>query len=314
MKPTQPTLVVTPGMGIGPEVTLRAIEQRQSEGQARLPLRLIGRRDALERANHAVRIPLDGSTGVWFEEPPDEGLPTEAAAIQMGVTECLEGRAGALVTGPIHKKRLRERGFSYNGHTDFLASLCDAESVMAFHGPRFSVGLVTTHLPLADVPAAIQTDRVRYTIQTFALALRDVLGIAHPRIGVCGLNPHAGEQGVLGMEEISVIEPVVDSLRQQGWQLLGPASAETCFLMARNGELDGVVAMFHDQALVPLKVLDFGQTVNWTLGLPIVRTSVDHGTADALVGTGTANPSSMVSALALAEKIVLRRAETKPRS
>ena len=178
---------------------------------------------------------------------------------------------------------------------------------MAFAGGELRIALVTAHLPLSAVPAAVTTPSVLHTVRTAWRALREDLGIAQPRIGICGLNPHAGEQGLLGREELEQIGPAVSVLQDEGVDARGPLGAEAAFLAARAGELDLVVAMYHDQGLAPLKAVDFGRSVNWTLGLPIVRVSVDHGTAMELVGTGRADPSSMVSAIELAGAILEQR-------
>lgn len=306
-------LALTPGMGVGPELALRALASGAA-GDAEVVL--IGRRSALDEANRALGLPLVGvadlqqrpAAGAWAVlDAPDEAEPAEVAALRLAVRGCLDGALDALVTGPIHKARLAARGFPYAGHTDFLGALCGAEPVMAFAGGDLRVALVTVHVPLARVPALVTAERVLHTARTAGRALREDLGIARPRLAICGLNPHAGESGLLGREEIEQIGPAADQLRAEGWEALGPVSAETAFLEARAGRVDLVVAMYHDQGLAPLKAVDFGRSVNWTLGLPIVRTSVDHGTADALVGTGRADPASMVAALRLAREIAGRR-------
>ncbi len=304
-------LVVTPGMGIGPEVTLQALAERRDLWPRVV---LAGRASAVQAARVAG-VPLSAVTGlqpapegvaIW--DAPDDAEPAEVAAIRAGADACLRGDAAALVTGPIHKARLVGRGFAFTGHTDFLGHLCgDIPPVMAFHGSRFGVALVTTHVPLARVPALIRPQRVRFVVRTAATAWRDQLGLPHPRVAVCGLNPHAGEAGVLGTEDRDHIEPACADLRAEGWRIQGPVSAETAFHEAMAGRVDLVVAMYHDQGLAPLKAVDFGRSVNWTLGLPIVRTSVDHGTADHLVGTGSADPASMEAALDLAARITAHR-------
>ena len=186
------------------------------------------------------------------------------------------------------------------GHTDMLGEVFGVDPVMAFAGGTIRVALVTTHVELAAVQDNITARRVRYVVQTAHAALRTDLGIASPRLALCGLNPHAGEDGELGRTEIDVLAPVAERLREEGIDVVGPISAETAFMDAVKGQYDMVIAMFHDQGLVPLKVLDFGRSVNWTLGLPIIRTSVDHGTADDLVGLNAADHSSMVAAIELA--------------
>ncbi len=303
-------LLVTPGMGIGPEVTLRAL---QSDGWD--DVALIGRFASIQMANTEIGLPLvpvddlgSSPDGIPVLDPGDAAEPAEVAAIRLAARACLEEAAGALVTGPIHKAQLAERGFAFRGHTDFLGQLCGARrEVMAFVGGELRVALVTTHIPLMQVGPALESNDICRVVQTAASALERDLGLAAPRIAVCGLNPHAGEMGLLGREEIEVIGPACDRLRRGGLRVDGPVSAETAFLLARTGKADLVVAMYHDQGLAPLKAVDFGRSVNWTLGLPIIRTSVDHGTADALVGTGHADPASMQAAITLARKIVARR-------
>ena len=304
-------LVITPGMGIGPEVTLRALAH---DGWSDVVL--VGRSEALAVANQQAALPLvavrdldQRVEGIPVLDPGDEQEPAEVAAIRIAATACMQGRAAALVTGPIHKARLVERGFAFRGHTDFLGHLCQApREVMAFVGGELRVALVTTHIPLMQVGAALHAEDIERVVRTSEAALRSDLGIEAPRVAVCGLNPHAGEDGLLGTEEQEIIGPACERLRNAGLSIDGPVSAETAFLAARTGRVDLIVAMYHDQGLAPLKAVDFGRSVNWTLGLPIVRTSVDHGTADALVGTGTADPASMQAAVRLARTIVARRA------
>jgi 4-hydroxythreonine-4-phosphate dehydrogenase len=246
-----------------------------------------------------------------FEPSPETGFtnePVEAAAIRVGARLCLSGQADALVTGPIHKARLAQQGFGFRGHTDFLGSLCGVEQpVMAFHGPRLNLVLVTTHVPLEDVAKTLTTDGIVRAASLGARALSGLKGSSRVRLGVCGLNPHAGEAGLLGWRDQSIIGPACRRLRDEGWEVRGPLGTETVFHEAMQGRIDLVVAMYHDQGLGPLKVVEFGRSVNWTLGLPMVRTSVDHGTADDLVGTGRADPGSMVAAMTLARRIVASR-------
>jgi 4-hydroxythreonine-4-phosphate dehydrogenase len=201
-----------------------------------------------------------------------------------------------------------ERGFAFSGHTDFLEHLCNSQrAVMAFVGGELRVALVTTHVPLMQVGDLLNPDDIVRVVTIVAQALQRDLGLQAPRIAVCGLNPHAGEEGALGQEELETIGPACETLRQNGHAIHGPVSAETAFLGARNGRYDVLIAMYHDQGLAPLKAVDFGRSVNWTLGLPMVRTSVDHGTADDLVGRDCADPASMQAALRLARSIVARR-------
>jgi len=289
-------LVLTPGdpRGVGPELTvaaLREVDVGEVVVVGDLPaLRAVGFVDAARA--HALH-------------PPDTGEPVEVAALRWAVQACRDGRARGLVTGPIHKARLAAQGFRHHGHTDFLAELCGvADPVMAFVGGTVRVALVTVHHALRDVPALITADRVHRTLQVVDRALRHQLGLPAPRIAVCGLNPHAGEGGLLGREELDAIGPAVQRACADGIVAHGPVSAEEAFMHPDQSDL--VLAMYHDQGLAPLKRLDFGRTVNWTMGLPIVRTSVDHGTADALVGTGRARSDSLEAALRLADALSRR--------
>jgi 4-hydroxythreonine-4-phosphate dehydrogenase len=280
-----------------------------------LPVVLVGEAGVLMRlAPEAVLVEsIEANieeTGIRILSPHcfwDGSEPVEVAAIRFAASACLMQQAHALVTGPIHKARLARQGFNYSGHTDFLGALCQARPVMAFTAPALSAGsipvcvaLTTVHIPLKAVADAITKEQVFYTISQVYSALVEQLGIKAPRLVICGLNPHAGEEGLLGSEEQEKIGPACDQARSMGWNVVGPVSAETAFLETRQGAFDGIVAMYHDQALVPLKTLGFGQCVNWSLGLPILRTSVDHGTADALKGTGKARADSMIAALELA--------------
>ena len=286
-------LVVTPGMGIGPEVTVKALAARPRDAL------LIGSRDVLDLARAAgltiTETPEPGP-GLRFHEPRTSE-PVPVAAIRLGVELCLQGRARALVTGPIHKAKLAAQGFTFAGHTGFLGHLAGApRPVMAFHAPGLVLSLVTTHVPLVQV--RLDAADIAYVVRTTEAAVRG-LGIARPRIAVTGLNPHAGDGGLLGSEDEAIIRPAL-----AGLGVVGPISAEAAF--TQRDRYDAIVAMYHDQGLVPLKALWFGKTVNWTLGLPFVRTSVDHGTADDLVGTGRADATSMEAALALAERLTRR--------
>jgi 4-hydroxythreonine-4-phosphate dehydrogenase len=302
-------LILTPGdpNGIGPEVALAALRSFN-----RRPVVVVGAAEPLLRlGGDAVRLVSEltaSAEAISVFEPGDDGQPVELTSIHVAVAACLDGRAGGLVTGPIHKGRLSRAGSRWLGHTELLGHLCGVERpVMAFVGGAVRVALVTVHLPLRAVPDAVTTPLVLHTITLADRALRDDLRLARRRIAVCGLNPHAGDDGALGHEDAAVIAPAVNAAIAAGVDAWGPVSAETAFLAAVRGDCDLVVAAYHDQGLAPLKALDFGRSVNWTLGLPIIRTSVDHGTADDLVGTGRADPSSMLAALHLAADLADRR-------
>ena len=285
-------------MGIGPEVTARAL----AELDGSVEVELLGDGEVIVQslAHAGVQAPVVDTRGGHE--------PAPVAAIRLAALRCERGEAAAMVTGPIHKGRLIAAGFEHRGHTDMLGSIFGVDPVMAFAGGSVRVALVTTHVELSKVPNQITGERVRRVVELAASGLQTGLGIADPRLALCGLNPHAGEGGELGRTEVDVLRPVADRMRGEGFNLVGPISAETAFMDAVRGRFDMVIAMYHDQGLVPLKVLDFGRSVNWTLGLPIIRTSVDHGTADDLVGTNTADHSSMVSAIELALALGRRRA------
>jgi 4-hydroxythreonine-4-phosphate dehydrogenase len=229
--------------------------------------------------------------------------------LDCGARLCLDGTAAALVTAPVQKSVINETGIPFSGHTEYLAERTEAAlPVMMLVGGTLRVALVTTHLALKDVAAFIDEDRLVQTIHVLAQDLERYFGIARPRIRVLGLNPHAGERGVLGREEIEIIAPALEALRQRGLTLLGPSPADTAFTPDALADVDAVLAMYHDQGLPVIKALGFGRIVNVTLGLPIVRTSVDHGTALELAGTGKANAASLEDAYRLAERLAQDRA------
>ncbi|MFW5969519.1 MAG: 4-hydroxythreonine-4-phosphate dehydrogenase PdxA [Halofilum sp. (in: g-proteobacteria)] len=219
------------------------------------------------------------------------------------VDGCLDGRFAAMVTAPVHKGIINEAGIPFTGHTEFLGERGGGEPVMMLVADDLRVALVTTHLPLRDVPEAITPARVDRAARTLERDLRRRFGIERPRILVLGLNPHAGEGGHLGTEERDVIEPVLGALRDDGIDAPGPLPADTAFTPRTLQGADAVLAMYHDQGLPVLKYAGFGRAVNVTLGLPIVRTSVDHGTALELAGTGRAEPGSLQAALDLAVRL-----------
>jgi 4-hydroxythreonine-4-phosphate dehydrogenase len=213
---------------------------------------------------------------------------------------CLTGRFAAMVTAPVHKGIINDAGLPFTGHTEFLADRCGASPVMMLTAPGLRVALATTHLPLRAVADALTPARLERVIEILERELRTRFGVSHPRILVCGLNPHAGEGGHLGHEEEEIIAPVLEGFRQRGIDLRGPLPADTAFVPSQLEHADAVLAMYHDQGLPVLKHLGFGQAVNATLGLPIIRTSVDHGTALDLAGSGRAQLGSLQAALALA--------------
>jgi 4-hydroxythreonine-4-phosphate dehydrogenase len=245
--------------------------------------------------------------------PVAPGRPSAAcaaaiiASIEDATALAVSGRAAAIVTNPIAKYTLMQAGFAHAGHTEFLAELAlrhgaanGARPVMMMASRRLRAIPVTTHIPLKDVPVAITHERIVTTATIVDRALRRYFSIPQPRLSVCGLNPHAGEHGELGREEIEIIAPAVETLKARGILASGPHSADALFHDAARRTYDAVLAMYHDQALIPFKTLSFEDGVNVTLGLPFIRTSPDHGTAFSLAGTGLANPSSFIEALRLA--------------
>jgi len=268
------------------------------------PLALI---DDLSQAQNAARTALPVLPHE-FSGPLTQGTPNPDHAqgvidvIARGVDLVRSGDASALCTAPIHKKALQDGAhFAYPGHTEYLAALAGVESVvMMLASPALRVVPATIHIPLAQVPDALTPSLLRETLLITHSALIRDFGLAAPRIAVAGLNPHAGEGGAMGHEEIEVIEPVLHELRAQGLDLRGPMSADTMFHDRARVTYDAAVCMYHDQALIPIKTLDFDRGVNVTLGLPFIRTSPDHGTALDIAGQGRANPSSMIEALKMA--------------
>jgi 4-hydroxythreonine-4-phosphate dehydrogenase len=220
---------------------------------------------------------------------------------------CMAGRYDAVVTAPLQKSSINDAGIRFSGHTEFFAERAHADVVMMLASPELRVALATTHLPLAAVSAAITQTSLTRTLRIMHAELRAKFGIAEPRIAVLGINPHAGEGGHLGREEIDTLVPALDALRSEGMRLLGPLPADTAFVPAQRRHYDAVLAMYHDQALPVLKSEAFDRTVNLTLGLPFIRTSVDHGTALDLAGTGRADPASLIAAANMAIELVARR-------
>ncbi len=239
-------------------------------------------------------------------QPNAAHAPAIIASIEEAVALTAAGRAAAVVTNPIAKYVLLESGFAHAGHTEFLAELAARDGgarpfpVMMMASRRLNAIPVTVHIPLKDVAAAITRDRIMKVAETASRGLSRYFALPQPRLAVCGLNPHAGENGALGREEIDVIAPAIEALNARGILASGPHSADTLFHDAARENYDAVLAMYHDQALIPFKTLSFDDGVNVTLGLPFIRTSPDHGTAFALAGSGRANPASFIEALRVA--------------
>lgn len=224
------------------------------------------------------------------------------------VDGCITGEFSAVITAPVHKAVLNDAGFSFTGHTEFFRDHCGVEDVvMMLACSAMKVALVTTHIPLCKVSETITSSRLMKTIRILYTALQADFGVSHPKICVAGLNPHAGESGYLGLEEIEVITPTLRLLEQEGIVTIGPLPADTLFSQENRDEYDAFLTMYHDQGLPVVKYADFDHAVNVTLGLPIIRTSVDHGTALTLAGTGQANASSLIAAVKMAHSIALMR-------
>lgn len=316
MTPQPIALTIGEPAGIGPELAGAAWQALRGE----VPFFLIGDPTHLPDKTDwvAVAAPDEVDTSGplpvlvhAFDGPRMPGRPiaTHAkavvAVIERAVALARSGKAGGVCTLPIHKQALQDgAGFGFPGHTEFLAHLCDTEDVvMMLASDQLRVVPVTIHIALKDVKAALTPELIASRIRITYAALQSQFGISAPRLAVAGLNPHAGEGGKMGREEIETIEPVLKQLRDEGLAVFGPLSADTMFHAAARTRYDAAICMYHDQALIPIKTLDFDRGVNVTLGLPIVRTSPDHGTAFDIAGTGQANPTSTVEALRMAWRL-----------
>ena len=252
-------------------------------------------------------LPVDLANKDVCGSPNPANVPAMLEGLNRAVAGCMEGEFAALVTGPMQKSSVNEAGIPFTGHTEYLAKRTGgSKPVMLLVAGELRVALVSTHLPLREVADYITPERLSNTLQILHAGLVDRFGIEQPIINVCGLNPHAGENGHLGHEDRDIIAPVLDGLRNTGMRLRGPLPADTAFTPAA-GPADAVLVMYHDQGLPVLKYAGFGKAVNVTLGLPIVRTSVDHGTALDIAGSGKANPGSLHAAIDLAVKIAQRK-------
>jgi 4-phospho-D-threonate 3-dehydrogenase / 4-phospho-D-erythronate 3-dehydrogenase len=312
--------------GIGPEVTLKALCAEASIDDTRYLLigdaaiaRLLNQRLklTLPLVDEVTASPADRFVLAKISTPPlPEHLPqgsAEAALasvswVREGVRNCLSKKTNALVTAPVNKEAIVRAGVPFVGQTELLSEMAGTERTAMMllgtddRGRWLRVALATTHVPLREVATRLTARKIQTAIELSAQACRD-LGLARARVGVCGLNPHAGEGGKIGTEELTTIGPAVQWSRSQGVDVIGPVSADALFYYALRGEYDVVVAMYHDQGLAPLKMVAFEHGVNWTLGLPFIRTSPDHGTAYDIAGKGVASPSSMIAALRLARQL-----------
>jgi 4-hydroxythreonine-4-phosphate dehydrogenase len=321
----KPGLALVPGepAGIGPELCVRLAQQPRSD----CTLLAFGDADVLQAAARALDLPLRLlEAGDAASLPGDLRLHSipNAAANRFGSTDpgnaravvdalnaasdaCLRGELQGLVTGPVHKAAINAGGIAYTGTTELLAERAGRSVVMMLANDIVRVALATTHLSLRAVPDAIDAPMLARVLRITEQALRDDFGIARPVIAVLGLNPHAGEAGHLGREEIEVIEPVLEILRSEGMRLVGPLPADTAFLPQKLAGFDAVLAMYHDQGLPVLKYSGFERAVNLTLGLPYPRVAVDHGTALDLAGKGVADPSSLFAAVETCARIAAQR-------
>jgi len=285
--------------GIGPEVALAAFAHFGGR-IGRHPLKLVGDAKLFASRKEAL-IPTTAPVTAVTGHPDETNAAAVTQAIEIAVSACLAGEAAALVTAPIHKAVLNAAGFAFPGHTEFLAHLTGARrAVMMLASDKLRVVPLTIHMPIAKVPSAITKQAVFETGEIILTALRRDFGILNPRLAVAGLNPHAGEDGVLGGEEQSVIAPAIAALKARGFGVRGPLSADTLFHDEARKTYDAALCMYHDQALIPIKSLSFWDGVNVTLGLPIVRTSPDHGTALDIAGSGKADSRSMIAAVQMA--------------
>lgn len=313
-----PRIALTAGepAGIGPDLCIQLAQQdlpceviviaspqllEERAGQLGLPLQIKEFDSTLpavaQTAGCLTVLPVDLAEPVQCGQLNSANSRYVLKTITKATKGCMDVVFDAMVTGPVHKGIVNDAGLPFTGHTEFIAGITGGYPVMMLATPGLRVALATTHLPLSEVSQAITHTRLRTVVRILNQELRSRFGIAHPKILVCGLNPHAGENGYLGREEIDIIEPVLDSFRKQGLDLHGPLPADTLFTDKYLATADAVLAMYHDQGLPVLKHMGFGRAVNITLGLPIIRTSVDHGTALDLAGSGKADLGSLQFAL-----------------
>jgi 4-hydroxythreonine-4-phosphate dehydrogenase len=316
--------------GVGPEVALKAVAAEAAKDDTKYLL--IGDEKILRQLNRKLllNLPLEkfssysASGRFFFTNPFDETLPENLLAgsplaanaavanLRDGGERCLRGELDALITAPVNKKSIVDAGHKFVGQTEFLSELAGAKRTAMMllgtdeRGRWLRVALATVHISIKSVPEKLTAEKITLAIELAAQACRD-LGLSRAKIAVAGLNPHAGEGGEFGDEEIKIIAPTVLALQKNGFDVVGPLSGDTVFHYALQGDFDAVVAMYHDQGLAPLKAVAFDTGVNWTLGLPFIRTSPDHGTAYDIAGKGIANPSSMIAAIRLAKQLAANK-------
>jgi 4-hydroxythreonine-4-phosphate dehydrogenase len=319
-------LVITPGepAGIGPDLIIKLCQEPMAR-----PYVVVADPSLLETRAQELNLPVSIQEFGMEQEPLQmragclQVMPVKMAAecvagklnpanasyvletLEQATSACLNRKFAALVTGPVHKGCINQAGIQFSGHTEWLAARTETDKVvMMLATEGLKVALVTTHLPLSEVPKAISVAELQKTIRVLDGDLKKWFGIKAPRIMVCGLNPHAGEGGHLGREEVETIEPALDGLRKEGLDLSGPLPADTVFTTGLLMQADAILAMYHDQGLPVLKYKGFGNATNITLGLPIIRTSVDHGTALDLAGKGNVSTGSLETAISYAEHMV----------
>jgi len=335
----RPIIGITMGdpVGIGPEILLKALCQKSLYDTCR-PL-VLGDAQVVTGANQKLgtglavrpvadpeeaqyqsgRIDVVGLSDLDYSrlKPGSPTRETGRAMVQyitQGVDWAVQGRIHGLATCPINKTAMHTAGFHFEGHTELLAEQTNtSDCVMMLAGTRLRVALVTIHLPLGEVSKNLTTEAVVKTIRITERALRESFGIPHPRLSVAALNPHGGESGLFGDEEIRIIAPALRQAAEQGLNVSGPHPPDTIFYWALKGKWDAVISMYHDQGLIPFKMVHFHDGVNTTLGLPMVRTSVDHGTAYDIAGTGKADPGSLIAAIEMAADQATKRAKGRER-
>jgi len=316
--------------GVGPEVALKAVAAEASADEYKYLF--IGDEKVLARLNRELspKLPFkkfsnyDAKGRFFAFNPASESLPAElppgsplaahaaVAALREGGQRCRRGELDALVTAPVNKESIIRAGHKFVGQTEFLSELAGTRQTAMMllgtdeRGRWLRVTLATIHISIKTVPEKLTAEKIRLAVELTTQACRD-LGLSRAKIGVCGLNPHAGEGGEFGDEEIKLITPALEGERKRGFDVTGPLSGDTVFYYALRGDFDAVIAMYHDQGLAPLKTVAFDSGINWTLGLPFIRTSPDHGTAYDIAGKGVANPGSMIAAIRLAKQLARNR-------
>lgn len=306
--------------GIGPEVVLKALTQWQGSTNCEIRWILYGPKEALMAWAAAW-----GISEVWKDNVFEwKDFPWNYAETHWGCAEAHAGRwvdsmlteamndlkkgvSQGLVTAPIFKRSLQLANAPFTDHTTRLQAVFGVPTVMSMITPRMKVAFVTSHIPLKDVPAVLNRELLQMTVEIAERELRERFSLREPRIGICGLNPHAGEEGLLGREELDVIIPVVEDFKARGFPIQGPIPPETAFRILFEGQYDLCVALYHDQGMIPVKLIAFGETVNYTMGLPVVRTSPDHGAAPDIAGKNCAHPNGMLAAMNLAVRLCLNQ-------